>query len=74
MIFFVFHEKREANFTIELQECKGHGFSFQISQQKKYILPIDPVFSSWVNFLKKLPIINFSSNSKSLKGIIYFFL
>ena len=36
-------------------------------------LPIDPVFSNWVHFIEKAPIINCSSNSKSLKGIYFFF-
>ena len=37
------------------------------------MLPVDPVFSSWVNVIKKAPVINLSRNSKSLKGIHFFF-
>ena len=36
------------------------------------ILPVNLVFSSWVNAIKKVPIINRSRNSKSLKGIYFF--
>ena len=36
-------------------------------------LPIDSVFSSWVHVIKKAQIINSSRNSKSLKGIYFFF-
>ena len=37
------------------------------------ILPIGPVFSSGVHVIKKVPIINCSRSSKSLKGIYFFF-
>ena len=47
-------------------------FNFKISSRIK-ILPIDPLFSSWVNVIKKAPIINRSRNSNSLKGISFFF-
>ena len=36
------------------------------------MLPVDPVFSSWVYVIKKAPIINLSGNSKSLKDYFFF--
>ena len=36
------------------------------------VLPIDPVFSNWVNFHKKVSIINISTNSKSVWQFIFF--
>ena len=35
-------------------------------------LPIDPVFSNWVDFIEKVLIINCSRNSKSLKSNFFF--
>ena len=35
------------------------------------VLPIDPVFSNWVNF-NKVSIINCSTNPKSFKAIYFF--
>ena len=37
------------------------------------VLPIDPVFSIWVNFNKKVSIINCSTNSKSFRPSVFFF-
>ena len=39
-------------------------FNFQIYSGRK-TLPADQVFSSWVNVMKKAPIINRSTNSNS---------
>ena len=72
--------KRKANSTIEQQNCKGHEkrdrllilkeeINFQISQLNK---SFDPVFSYWVNFIKKVFIINCSTNSKSFKAMFFF--
>ena len=36
------------------------------------ILPIDPVFSNWVKFKKKVSIIIYSTNLKSFKAIYFF--
>ena len=36
------------------------------------ILPVDPVFSSWVTVIKKAQILNCSRGSKSLKGTYSF--
>ena len=47
-------------------------FNFLISSGIK-TLPIDPVFSGWVIVIKKAPVIYRSRNSKSLKGIFFFF-
>ena len=35
------------------------------------VLPIDPVFSNWVNFNKKVSMINFSTNSENFKAIFF---
>ena len=45
--------------------------NYRISQRNK-VLPIDPVFSNWVNFNKKVSILNCSTNSKSFKAICFF--
>ena len=75
--------KRKAKFTIEQQKWKGHEKcdrllilkmerNNQISQRNKS-LRIDPVFSNWVNFNKKVSRLNCFANSNSFKAI-YFFL
>ena len=38
------------------------GFYFFLDFQRNETLPIDPVFSSWVNLIKKPPILNCSRN------------
>ena len=43
-------------------------FSFGISSGIK-ILSLDPIFSSWVNVIKRTQKLNLSRNSKRLKGI-----
>ena len=75
--------KRKANSTIEQQNIKvtKNVIDFQFRKWKLIIrfpseikvLRIDPVFSNWVNFNKKVPIINCSLNSKSFKAICFFF-
>ena len=73
--------KRKANSAIEQQMFNGHEkldrllvslleFQFQLSQQKKNI--IDPVFSNWVNFIKKLPIIICFEISECFKSIGFY--
>ena len=42
------------------------------SPSKIKIFLLDPVFSNWINFIKKVPVINCSRNSKSFKGIFFF--
>ena len=44
--------------------------NYQISHEIK-VLPIDPVFPDWVNFNKKVSIINCSKNSKSFKATYF---
>ena len=62
--------------------CKSHEncdqllvskveFNYQNSQQNVF-LPTDPVFSIWVNFIKKVLTRNFSRNSESFKTICFF--
>ena len=48
-------------------------FDFKISCGIK-ILPMDPVFSSWVNVIKKALVINRSRIVKELKGHLFFSL
>ena len=45
--------------------------NYEISQCNQ-ILPIDPVFSNWVNVNKKVSITNCPVNSKSFKAIFLF--
>ena len=67
--------KRKANSTIEQQKCKGprkrdwllflkRFLNFRFSSEIQTFL-IDSVSSNWVNFIKKVEIINCSRNSKS---------
>ena len=60
---FFFFVERKANSTIELEKCKIQEkremllvskaeFNYQIFQRNENLL-IDPVFSNWVNFIKK---------------------
>ena len=44
--------------------------NYQIFQRN--VLPIDPVFSNWVNFNKKSAIINCSTNSMNLRLSVFF--
>ena len=63
--FFSFFTKKGRQTS--LSKCKSvkvTALVFRFPSKKKYIFPIDPVFSSWVNFLKKLPIINCPRKSK----------
>ena len=74
--------KRKANSTIEQQNIKvtKNVIDFHFRKSKLIIrfpseikvLRIDPVFSNWVNFNKKVSIINCSTNSKSFKAICFF--
>ena len=61
--YFFSNVKKKANSTIEQQKCKSHEkrdrlliskmeINYQISQRNKS-LPIDPVFSNWVDFYQK---------------------
>ena len=61
LVQFTSFVERNANSTIEQQKCKVHEkrdrilnskmeFNYQISQKIK-VLPIDPVFSNWVNVI-----------------------
>ena len=73
---FISFDERNANSAIDQRKCKGQekrerllvskeDFNFQ----KK--TPIDPVFSNWVNFIRKLSINDCSWNSKSFKAIFF---
>ena len=62
---FISFVKRKANSTIEQQKCKGHekrgrllvskvDLNYQISERSKKKLTYRyPVFSNWVNLIKK---------------------
>ena len=60
--------KRKANSTIEQQKCK---LIIKFSREIKNI-PIDPVFSNWVNLIRKVFFMNCSTNSKSFESIYFF--
>ena len=62
-------ERRSGVKSVKISIFKSGFYFFQISSGIES-LPFDPVFSSWVNVIKKVPIQNCS---KSLKGIYYFF-
>ena len=71
--------KRKANSTIEHQKCKGHDKRDRLltSKMKNIRFPseikvirIDPVFSNYVNFNKKVFIVNCAT--KSFKAIYFF--
>ena len=53
---------------VEIEHFMIGTFLITLTQLEK-TLPIDPVFSSWVNVIKKVSIIKCSRNFKSLKGI-----
>ena len=59
------HEKRERLLISKME------INYEISQCNQ-ILPIDPVFSNWVNVNKKVSITNCPVNSKSFKAIFLF--
>ena len=74
--------KRKVDSTTEQQNCKDHEkhdrpyfgkwkLMIRVNSEIK-VLPIDPVFSNWVNFNKKLSIINCSKKSKSFEAIRFF--
>ena len=44
--------KSKANSTLE-QQCKDHETRDRLLISKIKVLPINPVFSNWVNFYKK---------------------
>ena len=69
----IFIVKRRAKSIIELQKCKGQEKrdrlliskmenNYQISQRNIFDR-IDPILSNWVNFNKKVSIVNCSTNS-----------
>ena len=71
----IFIVRRKANSNIEQQKCKGHKkrdrllvskveFSYQISSEVKS-LRIDPIFSYWVKFMKKLSLVHYSFTNVS---------
>ena len=75
--------KRKVNSTIEQRKLEGHekldrllvsnGLNFFRFLREINFLPYDPVFSSWVVFIGKVSIVNYSRNSKTFKAI-YFYL
>ena len=67
--FFLFFLSGKTRST----SCFENGISFSDFAANWKILPIDPVFSNWFNFIEKVLVINFSRNSKSFKGFYFFF-